>query len=80
MLNNGTMAKLSIIIPTLNAADALYRSLPPLAELGALDLIREVIVADGGSVDETAAIAEAAGARFIPMKKGRGAQLGKSVV
>ena len=69
------MAKLSIIIPTLNAAAALHRSLPPLAEFGALDLIREVIVADGGSTDETAAIAEAAGARFVAAAKGRGTQL-----
>lgn len=69
------MARLSIIIPTLNAAAALYRSLPPLAEFGALDLIREVIVADGGSADETAAIADAAGARFVRAEKGRGVQL-----
>jgi rSAM/selenodomain-associated transferase 2 len=69
------MAKVSIIIPTLNAAAALHRSLPPLAEFAALDLIREVIVADGGSADATAAIAEAAGARFIQAEKGRGMQL-----
>jgi rSAM/selenodomain-associated transferase 2 len=69
------MASISIIIPTLNAAAALHRSLPPLAEFAALDLIREVIVADGGSADETAAIAEAAGAKFILAEKGRGAQL-----
>ena len=69
------MAKLSIIIPTLNAAAALRCSLPPLAEFGALDLIREVIVADGGSTDETAAIAEAAGARFVAASTGRGTQL-----
>ncbi len=69
------MAKISIIIPSLNAAAALHRSLPPLAEFAALDLIREVVVADGGSADETAAIAEASGARFVQAEKGRGVQL-----
>lgn len=69
------MASVSIIIPTLNAAEALHRSLPPLAEFAALDLIREVIIADGGSVDGTAAIAEAAGAKFVQVEPGRGRQL-----
>ncbi len=69
------MAWVSIIIPTLNAAEGLRRSLPPLAEFGALDLIREVILADGGSADETAEIAEAAGAVLVPAAIGRGTQL-----
>lgn len=69
------MGRVSIIIPTLDAAEALHSSLPPLAEFAALDLIREVIVADGGSADETPAIAEAAGARFVQAEKGRGMQL-----
>jgi len=69
------MARISIVIPTLNAGAALRRSLPPLAEFAVLDLIREVVIADGGSTDETAAIAEAAGARFVPAEKGRGTQL-----
>jgi rSAM/selenodomain-associated transferase 2 len=76
MLNSGVMAKISIVIPTLNAATALPDSLPPLAAFAAVDLIREVIIADGGSVDETAAIAEAAGARFVQADPGRGPQLG----
>lgn len=69
------MAKVSVVIPTLNAAAALRRSLPPLAEFSVLDLLREVVIADGGSTDETAAIAEAAGALLISAEKGRGAQL-----
>ncbi len=68
------MSRVSIIIPTLNAAEGLRRSLPPLAEFGVLDLIREVILADGGSADETAEIAEAAGAVLVPAEQGRGAQ------
>lgn len=75
MLESVTMAKVSIVIPTLDAAKHLRRSLPPLAEFQVLDLLREVIVADGGSSDETAAIAEAAGAVFVSAKKGRGQQL-----
>jgi len=69
------MAKVTIVIPTLNAAAWLRRSLPPLAAFGVLDLIREVILADGGSADETAAIAEAAGAVLVRAPKGRGKQL-----
>lgn len=69
------MAKISIVIPTLDAAAQLRRSLPPLAEFEALDLLREVVIADGGSSDETAAIAEAAGAVFLTAEKGRGRQL-----
>lgn len=38
-------------------------------------MIGEVIVADGGSVDETAAQARAAGARVVAEARGRGSQL-----
>lgn len=69
------MPKISIVLPTLDAAAYLRRSLPPLAEFEVLDLLREVIIADGGSSDETAAIAEAAGAVFLTAEKGRGQQL-----
>lgn len=69
------MSRISIVIPTLNAARDLRRSLPPLAAFGALDLVREVILADGGSTDETTAIADAAGARFLQSAVGRGPQL-----
>ena len=69
------MARLSIIIPTLNAAGSLRRSLPPLAAIEAAGLVREVIFADGGSTDQTAEIAEHAGARLVPATRGRGTQL-----
>ena len=68
-------APLSVIIPTLNAAGDLplcLESLLPGLEAG---LIREVIVADGGSTDATAAIADACGARVIECDPGRGKQL-----
>ncbi len=76
VLHSHAMGKLSIVIPTLNAAAELRRSLPPLAEFAALGLIGEVILADGGSTDETGAIAEAAGARLVVAEAGRGTQLG----
>ncbi len=69
------MAELSIIIPTLNASEGLQRSLPPLAEFDALNLVHEVIFADGGSTDETLDIAKAVGADVIDAPRGRGRQL-----
>lgn len=68
-------APISVIIPTLNAAGEFplcLASLMPGAEAG---LIREVIVADGGSDDETASMADAAGARLIEADRGRAKQL-----
>ena len=69
------MAQLSVIIPTLNAEAPLRRSLPSLASLSALSMMREVIFADGGSSDRTAAIAEEAGAVVVRAARGRGTQL-----
>src|SRR5438552_18782964 len=64
--------QVSVIIPTLNAAD----TLPGLIEhLRASAIIKEVIVADGGSSDETVAIAAASGAHVIAAARGRGIQL-----
>ncbi len=70
-------APLSVIIPTLNAAGDLPRALAALAPAAIGGLIREVIVVDGGSADETREIAEAAGARVLASARGRGGQLGE---
>ena len=40
-------------------------------------LVREAIISDGGSTDDTHVIAEAAGARFVAGERGRGAQLAR---
>jgi glycosyltransferase involved in cell wall biosynthesis len=56
---------ISVIGPTLNAARQLPRTLAPLVDGVAEGLIREVIVADGGSRDETLEIADAAGCTLI---------------
>jgi len=64
---------LSVVIPTLNAAESLPASLRSIA---AAD---EVIVADDGSVDDTVGIARRAGAHVILAPRGRGTQLAAGV-
>lgn len=66
---------LSIVIPTLNAAAHLPRALEALYPGIGAGLIKELIVSDGGSRDETLAIAEAAGAEIVRGARGRAAQL-----
>jgi len=68
-------AKISIIVPSLNAAATLPRCLEALIEGLAEGLIRELIVSDGGSDDATLAIADAAGAQLIQGPASRGGQL-----
>ena len=65
-----TRSELAALLPTLNAAGSLPRSLAAL--VGA---VAEVVVADGGSSDDTRALAEAAGARVVAAPRGRGSQL-----
>jgi rSAM/selenodomain-associated transferase 2 len=66
---------LSIVIPALNADCTLPACLAALDEGRDRALLREVIVADGGSVDGTTLLARRAGARIVPCPRGRGAQL-----
>lgn len=66
---------ISVIIPTLNARAELPKCLAALVPAALEGVIREVIIADGGSTDATARIADEAGANFITADKGRGAQL-----
>ncbi len=68
-------AKLSVVIPTLNAAGALPACLAALIEGLEAGLIRELVVSDGGSGDATAQIADAAGAILITGRASRGGQL-----
>jgi len=67
--------KLSIVIPTLNAAETLGATIAVLAEAVTAGLATEVIVVDGGSRDATPALAEGCGARVIAAARGRGGQL-----
>ncbi len=61
--------KLSVVIPALNAAETLD------ATLASLGNGHEIIVVDGGSSDETAALASRLGARVLASPRGRGQQL-----
>ena len=70
----GVQPDLSIVVPALNAAAALPRTLRALAAPG-LERRCEVLVVDGGSSDGTAAVAEAHGARVVVSPPGRGVQL-----
>jgi rSAM/selenodomain-associated transferase 2 len=63
---------ISAVIPTLDAAETLAFV---LTDLHAAGVVKEVIVADGGSRDKTVAIAHAAGARIVESPRGRGTQL-----
>ncbi len=65
--------RISIVIPTLNEAARIGRT---LEELSSMTGIHEVIVADGGSGDRTAEIAQSfAGVRVIRANRGRAAQM-----
>ena len=64
---------LSIVMPALDCADSLARTLAALARTG--DSALDVIVVDGGSSDPTREVAAAAGARVLEAGGGRGAQL-----
>lgn len=64
---------LSVVIPTLNAA----ATLP--ATLRSLGAIEDIVVADGGSTDETVRIAAALGVRCLTLAPGRGGQLAAGI-
>ena len=65
-------SRVSVIIPTLNEE----RNLPTLLNTLKESPPYEIIVADGGSQDRTAVLAEQAGARVVEVVgKGRGAQM-----
>lgn len=69
----GEPAPISVVVPALNAAATLSRTLAALDE--AEWLVRETIVVDGGSTDATSALAREAGATLIAGGRGRGRQL-----
>lgn len=71
---------LSVVIPTLNAAAHLRATLASLGDGPMRDgPATELLVTDGGSADETAAIAGEFGARVIAAQRGRGSQLAAGV-
>lgn len=67
--------KIAVIIPTFNEARFIGKTIAHIRRHGG-DELREVLVVDGGSTDQTVALAEAAGALVLRSpQKGRGAQL-----
>lgn len=65
---------ISVVIPTLNDAQHLPRALGSLVA-GVGGVLKQVIVADGGSTDDTLAIADAAGCDIVKSETGRAKQL-----
>lgn len=70
-----TRSMISVVIPTLDAEAVLPDTLSALISATVDGLVREVIVADGGSKDRTCAIADAAGAEVVSSSPGRASQL-----
>ena len=68
-------APVSVIIPTLNAEGAFAPLLSSLFEGLNSGVIREVIVADGGSDDATVMMAEKVGCLVVTGAEGRGGQI-----
>lgn len=66
---------LSIVIPTLNAAKTLPSCLAALRLAERAGPPHEIIIVDGGSGDDTRALARRAGAQVIEANRGRGTQL-----
>lgn len=67
--------RISVVIPTLNEAAYLGATLARLGRADGSSDFFEIICADGGSKDETIAIASHAGATVVHGARGRGAQL-----
>lgn len=63
---------ISVVIPTLNAETSLVRTLSSLLEAAMRGLVRDVVIADGGSTDLTLAIAEDAGCTIVKADAARG--------
>ena len=66
---------ISIVIPSFNAERTLVPTLNALIPGAVEGLVREAILADGGSTDGTLDIAEAAGMEIVKAERGRGTQL-----
>jgi glycosyltransferase involved in cell wall biosynthesis len=66
---------ITVIIPTLDSEGALVPMLSALVSASASGLVREVILADGGSRDETEKVADVAGCHFLKGPHDPGARL-----
>ena len=67
---------ISVIIPTYNEAAHIQSTIKKLRQYDEGNYIKEIIVADGGSTDDTVCVAKAEMVRVvISQKKGRAAQM-----
>ncbi|MEY4708583.1 MAG: hypothetical protein RJB58_2306 [Pseudomonadota bacterium] len=73
MRHDGGM--ISVVIPTANSERLLPRCFDSLITAAVRGVVREVIVSDSGSTDQTLTIADAAGAHIVHAGKGRSERL-----
>lgn len=66
---------ISVVIPTLDSERQLVPTLSALVAGSAAGIVREVLLADGGSADDTRKISDAAGCVFVPGPAREGARL-----
>lgn len=69
---------LSVIIPTHESERQVVRTLACLVSGATAGIVREVILADAGSRDETAKVADVAGCRFLSLPGPLGARLNEA--
>jgi glycosyltransferase involved in cell wall biosynthesis len=69
--------RVAIVVPTLNEEATIARTLPAAQAALAPQAGDELVVSDGGSVDRTAEVARALGARVVVGPAGRGGQLNR---
>jgi len=72
----GAPKNISVIIPSLNEADLMGQCLQSLQNRTG---IKDIIVADGGSTDQTREVAVHSGAIVVESSKGRGLQIEKGI-
>ena len=75
-VKNKNRTAVNVVIPALDAASSLPRTLAALVKE---EIIVEVVVVDGGSRDVTVAVAQSYGARVLSAPRGRGGQLAAGI-